>query len=83
MPLCDSGSTLFAGSAREFITMAPWRLPAIRQPGAARSSAGQQCQHSSSGCLLRREIVDLGTKVMYVYKDMKVTFVAGKVTDVQ
>jgi len=28
-------------------------------------------------------IVDLGAKVMYVYKDMKVTFVDGKVTDVQ
>lgn len=28
-------------------------------------------------------IVDLGVKVIYVYKDMKVTFVDGKVTDVQ
>jgi hypothetical protein len=28
-------------------------------------------------------IVDLGAKVIYVYKDMKVTFVDGKVTDVQ
>ncbi len=28
-------------------------------------------------------IVDLGAKVMYVYKDMKVTFVDGKVADVQ
>ena len=29
------------------------------------------------------KIVKLGTKQIYVYKDMKVTFVAGKVTDVQ
>lgn len=28
-------------------------------------------------------IVDLGAKVIYVYKDMKVTFVDGKVSDVQ
>ncbi len=29
------------------------------------------------------KIIKLGTKEIYVYKDMKVTFVAGKVTDVQ
>ena len=28
-------------------------------------------------------IVDLGAKVTYVYKDMKVIFVDGKVSDVQ
>jgi hypothetical protein len=27
--------------------------------------------------------VNLGTKQIYVYKDLKVTFVNGKVTDVQ
>ena len=32
---------------------------------------------------LRKNIVDLGAKKIYVYKDMKVTFTAGKVTDVQ
>ena len=30
-----------------------------------------------------KNIVDLGAKKIYVYKDMKVTFVNGKVTDVQ
>jgi hypothetical protein len=29
------------------------------------------------------KIVNLGAKKLYVYKDMKITFVAGKVTDVQ
>jgi len=29
------------------------------------------------------KIVDLGKKQIYVYKDLKVTFVDGKVTDVQ
>jgi hypothetical protein len=28
-------------------------------------------------------IVDLGTKKIYIYKDMKVTFTAGKVSAVQ
>jgi hypothetical protein len=27
--------------------------------------------------------VNLGTKQLYIYKDMKVTFVNGKVSDVQ
>ena len=29
------------------------------------------------------KIVNLGTKQIYIYKDMKVTFINGKVTDVQ
>jgi hypothetical protein len=29
------------------------------------------------------KIVDLGTKKIYVYKDLKITFIAGKVTDIQ
>ncbi len=29
------------------------------------------------------KIVNLGAKQLYIYKDMKVTFVNGKVTDVQ
>ena len=30
-----------------------------------------------------KSVVDLGAKKIYVYKDMKVVFNAGKVTDVQ
>jgi hypothetical protein len=30
-----------------------------------------------------QKIVDLGAKQIYIYKDMKITFVKGKVTDVQ
>jgi hypothetical protein len=30
-----------------------------------------------------QKIVDLGTKQIYIYKDMKITFVGGKVSDVQ
>ena len=30
-----------------------------------------------------KTVVDLGNKKTYVYKDMKVVFVGGKVTDVQ
>jgi hypothetical protein len=29
------------------------------------------------------KIVDLGAKKLYIYKDMKVTFLDGKVSDVQ
>jgi hypothetical protein len=29
------------------------------------------------------KVVNLGSKQIYVYKDLKVTFVNGKVTDVQ
>jgi hypothetical protein len=28
-------------------------------------------------------VIDLGTKKIYVYKDMKVTFKAGKVSDIE
>jgi hypothetical protein len=30
-----------------------------------------------------QKVIKLATKQIYVYKDMKVTFVKGKVTDVQ
>ena len=30
-----------------------------------------------------QKVVELGTKEIYIYSDMKVTFVSGKVTDVQ
>ena len=68
----------------------------LKQPGKAgrvrvvyrvRFENGRQTNQR----LLRREvlaaphekIVDLGAKKIYVYKDIKITFIDGKVTDVQ
>jgi hypothetical protein len=53
-------------------------------PGGTKTIALGQTRAQVEDILGRPErIVDLGAKVIYAYKDMKVTFVDGKVTDVQ
>jgi hypothetical protein len=43
---------------------------------------GMTMQQVKDGFGEPADIVDLGSKVIYVYKDKKVTFMNGKVTDV-
>lgn len=53
-------------------------------PGEARTVAlGQTAAELETAIGKPEKIVDLGTKKIYVYKDLKVTLVDGKVTDVQ
>jgi hypothetical protein len=44
---------------------------------------GQTVDQVTAGMGAPTKVIDLGTKKIYVYKDMKVTFKAGKVTDVE
>jgi hypothetical protein len=59
--------------------------PAVPPPAAppAEISLGQTIDQVTASLGQPKNIVDLGAKKIYVYKDMKVTFTAGKVTDVQ
>jgi len=44
---------------------------------------GQTIDQVTAGLGQPTRVIDLGTKKIYVYKDMKITFKAGKVSDVQ
>jgi hypothetical protein len=44
---------------------------------------GQTIDQVTAGMGAPTRVIDLGTKKIYVYKDMKVTFKAGKVSDVE
>ena len=44
---------------------------------------GQTIDQVTAGMGQPTRVIDLGTKKIYVYKDMKITFKAGKVSDVQ
>ncbi|MGB6905145.1 MAG: hypothetical protein WBD98_20105, partial [Acidobacteriaceae bacterium] len=46
-------------------------------------SIGQTIDQVTASMGQPTRIVDLGVKKIYVYKDMKVTFKAGKVSDVE
>jgi hypothetical protein len=59
--------------------------PAVPAPAAppAEISLGQTIEQVTGSLGQPKSIVDLGPKKIYVYKDMKITFNGGKVTDVQ
>ena len=51
--------------------------------GPVTIALGQTMQQVEALLGSPRNIVDLGEKKMYLYKDMKITFIGGKVNDVQ
>jgi len=53
------------------------------QPEPVRIALGQTTDQVVSGLGQPDKVVDLGSKKIYIYKDMKITFVDGKVSDVQ
>lgn len=63
--------------------------PAAQQPAPAEAPApaqihsGQSIDDVVAALGQPEKIVDLGTKKIYVYKDLKITFTNGKVSDVQ
>ncbi len=59
--------------------------PAVPTPAAhpTEIKLGQTIDEVTAGLGQPKNIVDLGTKKIYVYKDMKITFTDGKVIDVQ
>lgn len=59
--------------------------PAAAQqaPAPAQIQLGQTIDEVVASLGQPEKIVDLGTKQMYLYKDLKITFVGGKVSDVQ
>jgi len=61
---------------------APAPVPAP-EPPPINISKGQSIEEVTSQMGQPKSVVDLGAKKIYVYKDMKITFNGGKVTDVQ
>jgi hypothetical protein len=61
--------------------VAPQRVPA--SVGSKTISIGQTPEQVEATLGKPDKVVNLGPKQMYVYKDLKVTFIDGKVTDVQ
>ena len=57
--------------------------PQQPQPEPVRIGLGQTTAQVVSGLGQPDKVVDLGNKKIYIYKDMKITFVDGKVSDVQ
>lgn len=46
-------------------------------------SMGQSIDEVTAALGPPKDTIDLGAKKIYVYKDMRVTFIGGKVSDVQ
>jgi hypothetical protein len=67
------------GAAAPDAAVAPPAPPA--EPASI--AAGQSIDEVTAALGQPAKIVNLGAKKIYVYKDMKVTFINGKVTDVQ
>ena len=59
----------------------PKREPRRREPPTV--ALGQTLDQVTAALGKPKSIMDLGAKKIYVYKDMKVTFKDGKVTDIQ
>jgi hypothetical protein len=57
--------------------------PPAPQPEPVRIGLGQTTDQVVASLGQPDKVVDLGSKKIYVYKDLKVTFVDGKVSDVQ
>ena len=57
--------------------------PPAAQAAPATISVGQTTDQVTAALGAPKRIVDLGTKKIYVYQDMKITFKAGKVSDVE
>jgi hypothetical protein len=55
----------------------------MNHPNSRNHSDGTDNRCSIRSSRTARKIVNLGPKQIYVYKDLKVTFVRGKVVDVQ
>jgi hypothetical protein len=71
---------------------APAAAPGQQAPVTSQDSVPQQTQTITKGQTEDQviaafgqpdKIVDLGAKKLYIYKDMKITFIGGKVADVQ
>ena len=81
-PNADQGNQQQGGDQQQ--QQAP-QQQAPAQPAAPPASIqlGQTVDQVTASFGPPEKIVNLGTKQIYVYKDLKVTFVNGKVTDVQ
>ena len=58
-------------------------LPAPPPTASVSIDKGQTTGQVQSALGPPAKVVNLGTKTIYIYKDMKVTFVNGKVTDIE
>jgi hypothetical protein len=71
-------------AAPALVADAATRSDAPPPPAPATSiSLGQSIDDVTAALGQPAKVVDLGVKKIYIYKDMKITFKSGKVTDVQ
>ena len=71
----------FAGS--ETTNTQPAANPAKPQTEPARIALGQTTDQVTASLGQPDKVVDLGSKKIYFYRDLKITFLDGKVSDVQ
>ena len=73
------------GSCQRSTTSQPPKLANVRGASSVpvRISGGQTVDEVTAALGPPKSVVKLGTKEIYVYPDMKVTFRGGKVSDVQ
>jgi hypothetical protein len=57
--------------------------PPAPQQEPVKIGRGQTTDQVVAGLGQPDKVVDLGSKKIYIYKDLKITFVDGKVSDVQ
>ena len=62
---------------------APASIDTVPPPATATIQLGQTIDQVKAALGQPEKIVDLGKKQIYVYKDLKITFIDGKVSDVQ
>ena len=62
---------------------APTSVDTVPPPATATIQLGQSIDQVKAALGQPEKIVDLGKKQIYVYKDLKITFIDGKVSDVQ
>ena len=78
--LAGGPSATPTGGAMPVPAPAPIAAPA---PAPTQIELGQTVDQVTAALGPPQKMVDLNTKLIYVYKDMKITFKAGKVADVQ
>ncbi|MGD0871709.1 MAG: hypothetical protein ABSB88_19320 [Bryobacteraceae bacterium] len=78
----DNGSTIAPPNIDPSVRPAPQPSP-VPQAEPVRIALGQTVGEVTASLGEPDKVVDLGSKKIYIYRDLKVTFLDGKVSDVQ
>jgi hypothetical protein len=79
-----TGATQDMAAAEQQAAAPPVAAPPVEAPAEpGKIELGQSLEQVQNILGRPEKMVDLGSKKIYVYKDLKITFVDGRVTDVQ